>query len=78
MIRFLPDKGSIKNNLGICWRIFRIDYHGAKEENIWRYLTIEQRDKRPEERQPLGTGIHAFVFFVASPFIRRGELRVCA
>jgi hypothetical protein len=31
-------------------------------------LTIEQRDKRPEERQPLGTGIHAFVFFVASPF----------
>ena len=26
-------KGSIKNNLGICWRIFRIDYHGAKEES---------------------------------------------
>ncbi|MFZ2653312.1 MAG: hypothetical protein WAX69_00205, partial [Victivallales bacterium] len=24
--------------------------------------------ERPEERQPFGTGIHAFVFFVASPF----------
>ena len=45
-----------------------MDYHGAKEEHILRYLTIAQRDKRPEERQPLGTGIHAFVFFVASPF----------
>ena len=64
----MSDKGSIKNNLGICWRIFRMDYHGAKEEHILRYLTIAQRDKRPEERQPLGTGIHAFVFFVASPF----------
>ena len=31
-------------------------------------MTIEQRDKRSEERQPFGTGIHAFVFFVASPF----------
>jgi hypothetical protein len=29
-------------------------------------LTNAQRDKRPEERQPLGAGIHAFVFFVAS------------
>ena len=45
-----------------------MDYHGAKEEHILRYLTIAQRDKRPEERQPLGTGIHAFVFCVASPF----------
>ena len=45
-----------------------MDYHGAKEEHILRYLTILQRDKRPEERQPLGTGIHVFVFFVASPF----------
>ena len=45
-----------------------MDYHGAKEEHILRYLTISQRDKRPEERQPLGTGIQAFVFFVASPF----------
>ena len=61
-------KGSIKNNLGICWRIFRIVYHAAKEEHILRYLTIAQRDKRPEERQPLGTGIQAFVFCVASPF----------
>jgi hypothetical protein len=65
-------KGSIKNNLGICWRIFRIDYHAAKEESA------AADDKRPEERQPPGTGIHAFVFFVASPFIRHGELRVCA
>jgi len=40
----------------------------AKEEHILIYLTISQRDKRPEERQPLGTGIHVFVFFVASPF----------
>ena len=61
-------KGPLKNNLGICWRIFRRDYHGAKEEHIQGYVTIEQRDKRPEERQPLGTGIHVFVFFVASPF----------
>jgi hypothetical protein len=45
-----------------------MDYHGAKEEHILRYLTIAQRDKRPDERQPLGTGIQAFVFFVASPF----------
>jgi hypothetical protein len=45
-----------------------MDYHGAKEEHILRYLTIKQRDKRPEERQPPGTGIHVFVFFVASPF----------
>ena len=28
----------------------------------------DERHKRPEERQPLGTGIHAFVFCVASPF----------
>jgi hypothetical protein len=40
----------------------------VKEEHILRYLTIEQRDKRPEERQPSGTGIQAFVFCVASPF----------
>jgi hypothetical protein len=38
-------------------------------------LTIEQRDKRPEERQPPGTRIHAFAFFVASPFIHMHELR---
>ena len=69
---FVAYKGSIKNNLGFCWRIFRMDYHGAKEESA------AADDKRQEERQPLGTGIHAFVFCVASPFIRRGELRVCA
>ncbi|MEI6424676.1 MAG: hypothetical protein WCP55_20840, partial [Lentisphaerota bacterium] len=39
-VRFSIGKGSIKNNLGFCWRIFRMDYHGAKEEHILRYLTI--------------------------------------
>ncbi|MEI6425343.1 MAG: hypothetical protein WCP55_24245 [Lentisphaerota bacterium] len=40
----LAYKGSIKNNLGICWRIFRIVYHGAKEEHILRYLTISMAE----------------------------------
>jgi hypothetical protein len=46
-----------------------MDYHGAKEEHILRYLTISQRDKQPEEHQPFWTGIHASVFLVASPFM---------
>ena len=50
---FKPKEAS-KNNMNIWCRRFWIDYHNANEEHIWRYVTNEQRDKRPEERQPFG------------------------
>jgi hypothetical protein len=43
-----------------------------------RRITSKQRDKRPKERQPFGTEFQVFVFFVASPLIRRGERGVRA
>jgi hypothetical protein len=61
----------LRARLKITWA-FAVEYSGLIimlfVRSPPRRITSEQCDKRPEERQPLGTGIQTFVFCVASPF----------